>query len=162
ASDNARWSRARASLVAFESALTSALLVLGGLLLASFVRVSNVDRGFAVDRIVAFDLVLPETRYPTAAERAPFFDRLLESLQAIPGVDSAATATKLPLEGERAIDALIPLGDTRPVAEQQHANHLQVSPAYFQTLGIPVIRGRNMTETNRGRHVALVSEHTAR
>jgi hypothetical protein len=57
---------------------------------------------------------------------------------------------------------LIPFGDTRPLDAQQLANHVQVSPAYVETLGIALVRGRPLTEADRGRQVALVSERTAR
>ena len=75
------------------------LLVVGGLLVASFVNVLRVDRGFTTTAVVAADIELPAARYPDAASRARFFDALLDGLGREPGVGVAGLARVLPLEG---------------------------------------------------------------
>lgn len=151
----------RAWLVGGEVALTTLLLVLGGLLLASFGNVLRVDRGFSTASVVAADLVLSGTRYRDAAARARFVDALLAGLNDAPEIDVAGVSDKLPLEGDAAVDSIIPDGDPRPIGEQQIANHLRVSAGYFETVGIPLVRGRLPTPDDHARQVAVISEQTA-
>ena len=152
----------RAWLVGGEVALTTLLLVLGGLLLASFGNVLRVDRGFSTTSVVAADLVLSGTRYPDAAARKRFVDSLLAALEEAPEIDVAGVSDKLPLEGDAAVDSMIPDGDARPIGEQPIANHLRVSAGYFQTVGIPLVRGRLLTPDDHVRQVAVISERAAR
>ncbi len=152
----------RGSLVGAEIALTSALLVLGGLLVLSLHNVLRVDPGFQTARVLAVDLKLPQARYPESASRARFFEALLLRVQSAPGVEAAGIIRVLPLEGETTVDTVAAVGDTRPIVELQVANHLQVSPGYFRALGLPLVAGRWLTADDYGRNVALVSERTAR
>jgi predicted permease len=152
----------RAWLVGGEIALTTLLLVLGGLLLASFGNVLRVDRGYSTASVVAADVTLSGTRYPDAATRVRFVESLLTALDDAADIDAVGVSQKLPLEGDAAVDSLIPEGDPRPLGEQAIANHLQVSAGYFQTLGIPLIRGRLLTAADFTRRVAVISEQTAR
>ena len=93
--------------------LTVVLLVAGGLLLVSFVRVMQVDRGFEPASVVAVDLNLPASRYDPA-RRTQLHDDLLARLAAAPVVASAGITQRLPLEGEAWVDTLIPAGDRPP------------------------------------------------
>jgi hypothetical protein len=74
----------------------------------------------------------------------------------------AGVSDKLPLEGDAAVDSMIPDGDARPIGEQPIANHLRVSAGYFQTVGIPLVRGRLLTPDDHVRQVAVISERAAR
>jgi putative ABC transport system permease protein len=67
----------------------------------------------------------------------------------------------LPLEGHATVDAIIPVGDTRPIGQQIVANHLQVSAGYFHVLGFPLVRGRLLTPDDHARKVAIISQRTA-
>lgn len=151
----------RGWLVGLEVALTTLLLVLGGLLVASFVNVLRVDRGFSTESVVAADLVLSGTRYPDEAARARFLDQLLAALDRTPSIASAGLSQKLPLEGDATVDSMIPDGDPRPIAEQPMANHLQVSAGYFETVKLPLIRGRLLTPEDHARRVAVISQRAA-
>jgi predicted permease len=162
ATDSRRWAAARTGLVAGEVALSGALLTVGALLLVSFGNVLRIDRGFEVDSVLAVDLTLPATRYQTAQARARFFDELLASLKMRPGVQAAGVVRKAPLEGEATVDALIPVGTDKVLADQPVASHLAVSPDYFQAMRMPLLRGRIFSEADRGRRVAVVTERTAR
>jgi predicted permease len=154
--------RVRAWLVAGEVALTTLLLVLGGLLLASFANVLRVDRGFSTASVVAADVVLSGTRYSDASARARFIDALLRAIHDAPEIEVAGISEKLPLEGDASVDSMIPDGDARPLGEQPIANHFQVSPGYFQTVGISLVRGRLLTPDDLERPVAVISEQAAR
>jgi putative ABC transport system permease protein len=154
--------KVRAWLVGSEVALTALLLVLGGLLLASFANVLRVDRGFSTASVVATDLVLSGTRYPDGAARARFVEAMLAALDQAPEISVSGISDRLPLEGDSAVDSMIPDGDARPIGEQPIANHLFVSAGYFQTVGIPLVRGRLLTPDDHMRPVAVISELAAR
>lgn len=157
-----RWMGIRAWLVGGEVALTTMLLLVGGLLIASFVNVLRVERGFSTARVVAADLELPAARYPDGAARAQFFDALLDGLRDAPGIEVAGLARRLPLEGDATVDAMIVEGDARATAEVPVGNYLQVSAGYFAVVGLPLVRGRLLTPDDHRRRVAIVSERTAR
>jgi predicted permease len=142
--------------------MSTVLLVAPGLFLASFVRVLRVDKGFAVERVLAIDVVLPRARYAAADARAGFYEQALRRLAAVPGVSSAAAASALPLEGETQVDMLSLEHDTRAEMERPTANIRYVSPDYFATVGTPVRRGRPIAEADRGRGVVVLSERAAR
>ena len=157
-----RWMAVRAWLVGGEVALTAMLLVVGGLLVASFVNVLRIDRGFITASVVAADIELPAARYPDAASRARFFDALLDGLGREPGVAIAGLSRCLPLEGSATVDGFIPVGDTRTTVTQAVGNHVQVSAGYFAAIGLPLLRGRLLTPDDHARPVAVISDHTAR
>ena len=157
-----RWIAIRAWLVGGEVALTAMLLVVGGLLVASFVNVLRIDRGFTTTSVVAADIELPTARYPDAPSRARFFDALLDGLGREPGVGVAGLSRVLPLEGSATVDAFIAVGDAGTAATEVVGNHVQVSAGYFAALGLPLLRGRLLTRDDHARAVAVISAHTAR
>lgn len=163
ASESRAGVRLRRMLVGLEVATTVALLILAGLLLVSFVRVNNVERGFVTRDRVALDLTLSPARYPSRVFRTAAIDQLLESIQSMPGVDVVAAAQKLPLEGEASVDLFVPQGteefDGRP---QPVGSHKFVSPDYFRALQLPLLAGRVFDLNDRQRRVAIVSASTAR
>ena len=157
------WQRLGDLLVGAQVMLTVVLLVAGGLLLASFVRVMQVDRGFEPASVVAVDLILPASRYD-AEGRTRLYDELLARLADARVVTSAGITQRLPLEGEAWVDTLVPAGETSPDPAEMAAllgNYRFVSPDYFGTLGMVLTRGRLFTEQDRARPVAVVSVQTA-
>lgn len=150
-------------LVGAQVALTVLLLVAGGLLLASFVRVMQVDRGFDPASVVAVDLHLPASRYD-AERRTRFQDELLTRLAGAPVVASAGVTQRLPLEGEAFVESVVP-ADGAPLDPAElialQGNYRFVNPDYFQTLGMVLTRGRPFGEQDRTRPVAVVTEQTA-
>jgi len=91
-----RHDRSRSSLVTAEVAVSVGLVVIGGQLLGSFVRLMNTDPGFQADRILA-SVVLPAVeRYRDPEKRGLFYKRILDSVRALPGVESAGTVDALP------------------------------------------------------------------
>ena len=157
------WRRLGDLLVGAQVALTVVLLVTGGLLLASFVRVMQVDRGFDPASVVALDLNLPAARYDPGRRRQ-LYDDLLVRLAGAPGIASAGLTQRLPLEGEAFVEALVPADETPRDLVTQAAlvgNYRFISPGYFGTLGMVLMRGRHFTEQDRTRPVAVVTEQTA-
>ena len=154
--------RRRALFIGAQVALSTVLLVATGLLLSSFLRVMDVNRGFEAERVLAFNVALPPGGYATAERRMQFRERSLGELAALPGVLSAAAASALPLEGDAHVDILSLENDPLPLLERPTASLRYVSPGYFSTVGTPVVRGRAITPEDRGRRVVVVSERTAK
>jgi putative ABC transport system permease protein len=152
--------RIRDALVSFESGLSMALAAAAGLLIVSFVRVLAVDKGFDSDRVLTFQLSLPEGRY-TVERRNQFHTDLLERLNTTPGIVSASLTTHLPLQGEAWVSQLQRKGDSRDFNESPQANYRFIGPGYFRSIGVPVQSGRGFEPTDRERKVAVLSERAA-
>jgi putative ABC transport system permease protein len=154
--------RSRGWLVGVEVALSTVLLVLAALLGVSFFRVTNVERGYSVDRILTADVALPHARYPGGQERILFHQRALEKIEALPGVQAAGLISSLPLKAQVWGDAINTEGDERPRAERPLAHYRFVSEHYFQAMGVALRQGRFPTSYDRTQKVAIVSETAAR
>jgi predicted permease len=149
--------RVRNVLVSLEVGLSALLLVTAGLLIASFVRLITIDKGFQVERVAAADLLLPRAKYPQDAQRVAFFDRVLQKARALPGVRSAAMISALPLQGETWIDTVHTENDARPETEYPSTNVRFIGTDYFQTLRISLREGRDFADRDRGGAVVIIS-----
>jgi putative ABC transport system permease protein len=160
-STGARGHRMRGLLLVAEVALSLVLLVGAALLIRSFARLTNVDPGFAPGHVLSFQVMLPEAAYPDSPRRAAFFDRLLERLRGTPGVQAAGMIQTLPILDDYMLSFSI---QGRPPAAPGHelsANYRVASPGYFESLSIPVRRGRAFTahdDTARSPMVAVIDE----
>ena len=157
--------RARGALLALQVALSLTLLVVTGLLGASFARLMAVDRGFVADRVLLVPVSLPARRYADEVARQAVYDRVIAGARAITGVAGVTAISVPPLTGSTQVNSIAPDGSTRPRSEQPSANFRFVGTEFFRTLGISVLRGRVFTEADRGpgrSMPALVSEPTAR
>jgi putative ABC transport system permease protein len=150
-------------LVAGQIALGVVLLVGATLLLSAFVDQVRRDPGFKVDRLLTFEVGVSGPQYPEDAQIA-FSDRLREGLRAIPGVTSAAAGTPLPLQGHQMRVGFDIEGRSIPRAERPRSDVAIVTPAYFETLGIAMLKGRDFTEADRAGTslVVIVNEAFAR
>jgi predicted permease len=152
-------------LVGAQVALATILLVGSGLASLSFRRLSQVDPGFRPDGLLTFRLSLPETDYAEPQRTAQLERDLVERLRGLPGVAAAGATSWLPLSGfgtgtGHAIeDFPQPPEAVPPLFMTQHATQ-----GYFETLGIPLLAGRDFSsdEQTQGRHVVIVSETVAR
>ena len=150
------------TLVALEVAFGTGLLIVAGLLLGSFLRVLNTDRGFEVENLLAATVVLPPAHYQDPERVTRFHDEVLRELRNAPGVRGVGLVQRLPLEGNFFIDTLARVDDQRPTGERPSANYRFVNPDYLRTMGIVVSRGRMFTEADRGRRPVVISAHAAR
>ncbi len=148
----------RKTLVAAEVGLSAVLLITAGLLIRSFDRLMNVDRGYDVERVLAADVALPSTKYEKPEQRAEFYRRLIEKAQSMPGVVSASIVSALPLQGETWVDIVGTEKDPRPMFQRPTVNVRFISPDYFKTLGAPIKSGRTFSDADRNRKVAIVSQ----
>ncbi|HLY20209.1 MAG TPA: ABC transporter permease [Bryobacteraceae bacterium] len=153
--------RLRTILVGLEVALSTVCLIAGGLLLRSFVKLLEADKGFAVQQVVTVSLNLPETRYPDQAHKQQFTRSLLDSVRVLPGVLLAGISNKLPLSGEGGNNLVSVEGTTLPFTQRPLADIRGVNPDYFRTLNISLKQGRIFAEADRDRRVALLSAGAA-
>jgi predicted permease len=139
----------RSTLVVVEVALALVLLVSAGLLLKSLDRLLHVDKGFDATQLLTGAISIPTARVPDAARWSALYEQLRERAAAIPGVRSAAFALLLPLS-ERSWELRIhPEGV--PVSKETGQSVLYniVSPEYFETFGVPILRGRGFSGADR-------------
>jgi putative ABC transport system permease protein len=157
-------SRMRTTLVITEVALAVTLLAGAGLLIRSFSKLAAVDPGFPVQPALTFELSLPDARYAEEAQRIAFFDQLVPKLKTLPGVQSAAGVLSLPMTGTSLV-LTFEIGGRPPVPpSQQPAMQVRIATAdYFQTIGIPLRKGRFFTEQDRLNtpQVVLITEAAA-
>jgi predicted permease len=154
--------RARRTLVGIEVAVSVALVLMTGLLTASLVRLMSVDRGFTTERTITATLELPGKSYQGDQRRAAFYKTVLERIDRLPGVEHAALASGLPLEGDDWGDMARVQGDSRPDTQLPIENFRWVSPDYFSTIHLELFAGRFFTQDEWGKNLALVSEKTAK
>ncbi len=158
-------SRLRQVLVIGQTAIAVVLLVAAGLLVKSFVRLTSVPSGIETDRVLTTRIALPDTRYPDRAAITAFFGELLARVRALPGVRAAGAASGLPLavfSGDWGFDieGRSRVNGRRPGA----ADWFVVTPGYFESLGVPLRRGRLPadSDTSAAPPVVFVNETTAR
>lgn len=142
----------RGLLVVFETGLSLVLLVSAGLLLKSLIRLQSVDMGFNPNHLITFSIDLHSLAGPSEGmadiRPAAFYDALGDRLQHLPGVDSVASVTTLPMTGSMASMAFHIQG--KPLSGQEpNAGYDSVSSGYFKTMGIPLLRGRYFNEQDR-------------
>ena len=145
----------------FEMAAAVVLLVSGGLLLKSFARVLNASSGFNPNGVFIVRTIFDPGRYPDPAKRVATQKQLLDGLANISGVTTVAAASHLPLSDVRQIGFRL----EHAAADDFHwAQNSLVSPGYFRTMGISLLRGRDFSEQDLpGKtSVAIVSETLAR
>ena len=157
-SHRAATNRTRALLVVSEFALAVVLLVGAGLLIRSFVRLIQVDPGFDVEHVVTFTVSLPSGKYPYDRQQRAFADGVIERMERLPGVQSAAIAFGRPLE-RSTVRTTFDV-DGRPPNPPERRTVVDVrstTPDFFRTLGIPLVRGRLYTSDDRnGRPQVIV------
>lgn len=135
--------RARDALVVAQIALAFVLVAASGLMTRSFLRLSDVRPGFDADDVVTSRVLLPYARYGGAATRLSFFETLIQRTKAVPGARSVAITEWVPLSGDHH-DMAIDVDDDPARTNAGGASHpvAAVDGQYFQTLRIPLLRGR--------------------
>ncbi len=157
--------RLRVALVVSEVALTLILLAGAGLLVRSFGKLVDVDPGFRRSPMLTFGVALSGSAYQAPEQRVAFFDTLRDRLRTLPGVEDVTMSSTLPVAG-RGIGAWFNILD-RPLPPEQTppaVPYRVVSPGYFAALGIPLLRGRVLddTDTRDGRRAVVISASVAR
>jgi putative ABC transport system permease protein len=141
------------------------LLVVGaGLLVRTLVSLEHVDPGYRADRVLTMQIGLELPRYPTPESRMAFYQAIQDEVSRVPGVRTAALGFDVPFDGVGANTNFTVVGGAAESARRQVAHYQMVSPPYFDTLGIPVLRGRAFTDrdSSTSTPVCIVNEEFAR
>jgi predicted permease len=145
--ESIRRNRLRRALLVTEVALAMVLLVGAGLMIQSLARLEEVNPGFDPEHLLTLQMTLAGPKYPKEQQQAAFFHQVLARIRTLPAVTASAATTALPLTGENdgySVD--IEGRPTRPNSHMLTADYAAVTPDYFRTLGIPLLRGRTFTE----------------
>jgi putative ABC transport system permease protein len=141
--------RLRSALVVSEVALSLVLLVGAGLLIRSFAKLNQVDPGFDPEQVVTMGVSLLSHKYPEDEQVASFYSQLLERAATVPGVISVSATTGLPFSGADTTDYFTIEGRPAIAKESEPlTEYWVVTPRYFQSMGIPVLAGRDFSETD--------------
>ncbi|HEU4713487.1 MAG TPA: ABC transporter permease [Pyrinomonadaceae bacterium] len=157
--------RIRGLLVMSEVAVSLVLLIGAGLLINSFLRLRNVDPGFRADNLLTMKVVLPKPKYAEFERRTTFYNDLVQRVESIAGVKSAAVTTNLPLYRQgNSIGISIEGRPAPPPGQENIVVTRIVSPKYFDTMSIPLLSGRHLTDqdTQTSPRAVVISETMAR
>jgi putative ABC transport system permease protein len=152
--------RVRGALVMVEVMVSVALLISSGLLVRAMWRIQAIDPGFKTEGVLTMRTALPFPRYEVVNARSEFYTRVLNDVRALPGVQSAAYTSFLPMTMGGGIWP-VKIAGREAIRDASNTASLRfVSPQYFATLRIPVLKGRDVAETDDATRpfVAVVSE----
>jgi putative ABC transport system permease protein len=156
--------RVRNALVVSEVTLALVLLVGAGLLIRTIGMLRAVDPGFDPRNVLTVVLVAPPPKYPTPADWTRFFDRVVERVRALPGVEDAAAIDSLPMTGGSTQPVAAEGEPARPMSEQPEVAVRRIMPGYLRATRTRLVAGRDFTEADVADRspVVLVSESMAR
>jgi putative ABC transport system permease protein len=151
-------------LVIGEVAIAMMLLIGAGLMINSFLRLQRVNPVVDAGKLLSVEITLPETRYPEPAQVTTFFQKLIRGVESLPGVKSASLTTVQPLSGVARNDPFVIEGRPLDFNNAPVAGWQQITPNYFDTLGIPIVAGRDFTERDTAdtSGAAIINEALAR
>jgi len=155
----------REALVVVQVALALALMISATLMIRSLMNLKTVDPGFDTDNLLTLRVLLPEKSYPTDTEISTFYEQSIRSIAAVPGVQSVSATSTIPLVGSTSNTGISIEG--RPISNPEDSVFVgaeAIAPGYLETMGIPLLEGREITEFDRaGSDTAvLISRSTAR
>ncbi len=156
--------RLRPILVALEVALAVVLMSGAGLLVRSLSRLVNVDPGFTAEGVATMGISLPGPKYETPPPRIAFFNRLVDEVTALPGVEAAGAVSYLPMVGLGSATGFEVVGRPKPPAGQEPVADVRiVSGDYFGAMRIPLLKGRLFRSTDSGdrAHVIVINRALA-
>ena len=155
----------RRALVTAQVAFAFMLLIGAGLLLASFQRVLAVKPGFDASHVMTGVVSPPASRYKDNAALIAFWNRLVDRVRAMPGVEAAGVTTNLPFGGSYSDSVILAEGYAMSPGESLISPYqVSVSPGYFEAMSIPITRGRTFTASDdeRAPKVLIVDERLAK
>lgn len=154
----------RKVLVAAEVALSLILLVGAGLMIRTLFHLQQMDTGIDARNVLTSTLAIPKSKYATDAQQRTFYDQVLTKIRALPGVESASMIDDLPFQG----GSTQPIGiEGRPalqMSDQPEVAVRKITPGYLQTMKIPLLRGRDIQDSDTAGHepVILISDSLAK
>jgi predicted permease len=149
-------------LIVGQLALAMTLLAGTAVALETFYNLQRVSLGFEARQVLTAELQLPESRYPSVAERSQFYEELMRRMRSVAGVEQAATVYPLPLNFE-SLSKEFTVEGRAPSADKLSANAFWVSTDYFATMRIPLLKGRSFTVADHSAapRVAIVNQKMA-
>jgi predicted permease len=156
--------RIRNVLVTVEVALSLMLLVGAGLMIRTLFRLQKMDTGIDTQNVLTASVPIPKSKYTTDAEQRTFYDQVLAKVRTIPGVEAASMIDTLPFQG----GSTQPIGiEGRPalqMSDQPEVAVRKITPGYLQTMKIPLLRGRDIQDSDTVDHeqVILISDALAK
>ncbi len=159
-----RGGRLRSLLVVSEVALSFVMLIGAGLLIKSFLRLLEVNPGFNPENVLTLRIWLPKSKYPEVYEVAAFHRQVLQRIETLPGVKSAGAINFLPLTWGN-LTAFTIEGRPAPApGEELRVQYRVISPNYFRTMGIPLLKGRYLADQDaeKAPGVAVINQTMAR
>jgi putative ABC transport system permease protein len=158
-------SRTRNLLVVCEVALSLVLLIGAGLMIRTLWQLRGVQPGFDSSNVLTMTVAIPRGRFPTPSGEVNFFHETLQRVKSLPGVEEAGVIDSLPLDGGGSHQPFSIEGrPVLPMADQPEVDVRQISTGYLRAMHVPIIRGRDIAESDAvGRPgVVLISEALAR
>ena len=155
--------RLTGALMIVEIVLTVVLLAGAGFMMRNFVTMYRLDLGIDTSQLSTMSLALPDRKYPSLEQRLAFYERLQERLTANPKIENVTVTSNVPLQGGFLRKLTI---DGKPLDQGQQAPNvtmLTIDPRYFATLGMPVQRGRGLSDEDgmTGRESAVINQRFA-
>ncbi len=147
--------------VVAQVALALVLLIGSGLMIKSFMRLQSVNPGFNSENLLTVRMLLPASKYREDHQVISFFNQIVGRVETIPGVRSASAINFLPFTGLAAATGFTVVGHPQPGVGEEPGTEVRVAqPGYFETMGIPIIKGRTFTdkEATELSHVVIVNE----
>jgi putative ABC transport system permease protein len=164
-SGGSQQNRLRSWLVVTEIALALVLLIAAGLMTKSFLRLQSVNPGFNPENLITLEMQLPESKYADKDRQAIFQKQLVQRLAQVPGVQSVGTVDNLPFSGNE-FNAGLTIEGQPPLnaAERPRAFLRNVSPNYFESMEIPLRKGRTFADSDNANApgAAIINETAAR
>jgi putative ABC transport system permease protein len=171
--DAERWLRSRATdgggtktrrlFVTVQVAMSLVLLTVGGLLMRSFVALRGASGGIEPTSVLTFSISLPTVPYEDTARASTFFRQLEQRLHSVPGVEAVGAVSVLPFSGSGSQSGIARFEDPREPQYERSTDVMVVTPDYFKTVGIALLRGRTFTaaDGSGSSPVAVVDERFA-
>jgi putative ABC transport system permease protein len=163
--EGAKWNRVRGAFVVTQVALSLLLLVGGGLLIRSFDKLLRVDPGFKPENLLTLEYRLPRNKYQQSEAQWNFHRQVVERIREVPGVKSASLVRGLPFSGNGgSASVILPDREIPPKGKEPVVRFGTAMPNYFETMGIPLIKGRLFNERDQlnAPHVFVISQTMAR
>ncbi|HET8552330.1 MAG TPA: ABC transporter permease [Gammaproteobacteria bacterium] len=148
--------RARNALVVAELTLATGLLAMAGLLLHSFVNIQRVDPGFRTDHMLIAHLTVSWDDFSSREAMSAKYEEVVQRIDTLPGVVSAGVSDLMPLMGGDLAHPIAIVGRKSPSGKLPLAMMDRITPGFFQTLGIPILRGRRFDARDAGKRRAIV------
>jgi putative ABC transport system permease protein len=133
-------------------------------MIKSFMRLQQVSPGFEPNNLLTMNIALPRQKYKEAQQSNAFFDQLVEQIKTLPGVKSVGGIDPLPFSNSNVSTGFVVEGAPEvPLSDRPDVGQRAVTPTYFETMGIPVLKGRSFTAQDRDNtpHVIIVNEALA-